>query len=152
MLGLALGSLVMNHLLNKIRSGERTFIYLEALILLFALILPALLNGFASGPFAELPLTTSQILFSFLILNAGMLTGAGFPLASHLYLRHKDEIGRAAGLVDSFDHLGACLGGFLTGTLLVPVLGTVQSVYFIALLNAGGIFLWIVNLIFPRKY
>ncbi len=152
MLGLALGSLVMNYLLNKIRSGERTFICLEALILLFALILPALLNSFASGPFAELPLTTSQILFSFLILNAGMLTGAGFPLASHLYLRHKDEIGRAAGLVDSFDHLGACLGGFLTGTLLVPVLGTVQSVYFIALLNAGGIFLWIVNLIFPRKY
>jgi predicted membrane-bound spermidine synthase len=76
-----------------------------------------------------------------LVVGAGWLTGLQFPLVSKILIK-RDDIGSVAGWVDSFDHLGACCGALLTGTILVPLLGTLQSCLITAMLNGmSGILL-----------
>jgi predicted membrane-bound spermidine synthase len=65
---------------------------------------------------------------------AGWLTGLEFPLVSRIFTSRHGP-GTVAGWVNSFDHLGACLGALLTGTVLVPVLGIHQSCYITGMLN-----------------
>lgn len=43
------------------------------------------------------------------------------------------ETGKVAGIIDGFDHFGACLGGLFTGSFLVPLFGTEGS----CILNRG---------------
>jgi len=52
-----------------------------------------------------------------------VLGGLLFPLAAAVMLEDRCSTGRAAGAVDAADNAGACLGAFVTGILLVPVLG-----------------------------
>ena len=78
-----------------------------------------------------------------LVVGAGWLTGLQFPLVGKMLIK-RDDIGTVAGWVDSCDHLGACCGALLTGTILVPLLGTQQSCYITAMLNCmSGVFLTI---------
>jgi spermidine synthase len=58
-----------------------------------------------------------------LVAVAGVLGGLLFPLAAAVMLEDRRSTGRAAGAVDAADNAGACLGAFVTGILLVPVLG-----------------------------
>jgi hypothetical protein len=81
-----------------------------------------------------------------LVAVAGVLGGLVFPLASVLLLQTRrgstlagrapgtacghavagcrgSTAGRAAASVDAADNAGACLGAFITGALLVPILG-----------------------------
>jgi predicted membrane-bound spermidine synthase len=74
-----------------------------------------------------------------LIGIAGFLTGAPFPLASRLHLAFCGKAGRAAGLVDSMDHLGAFAGALFTGVLFIPLLGIIQTSLAIALVNTAAL-------------
>jgi spermidine synthase len=98
---------------------------------------------------------------------AGFLTGAPFPLASKIYLGlvgkprskwniwqrpvpggadlERGKAGQAAGLVDSLDHLGAFAGALLTGVLLIPLLGIVQTSFAVAMVNAACLALFLAS-------
>ena len=70
-----------------------------------------------------------------LVLFSGGLTGIAFPLVNGILIQQGESPGKAAGLADGFDHLGAALGAAIIGTLLIPLLGTPQSCLFTASLN-----------------
>ncbi|MCX8011654.1 MAG: hypothetical protein N3A64_00655, partial [Desulfobacterota bacterium] len=133
MAGLALGAQLINQIIKKSgRNWQKFLLAITATITAGSLFLPYLLNLiFQWDKFWEL----SEILFIVLVLGAGILTGSEFPLVNEILIKKGVPIGYSAGKVDGWDHFGAALGGLLTGTLLVPLLGIVRSCWFIAGLN-----------------
>jgi len=127
MFGLVLGSLAMNrrlrraHRAGKPGPGLATIVSLDLAVAGFAaglVIATALLARWS----ADVPV---QIITFALVAVAGVLGGLVFPLAAAVTLREAGTAtGRTAGAVDAADHVGACVGAFVTGAALVPILGT----------------------------
>ena len=143
MTGLALGSMVATKRLAR-RSTESTVLLLalEIAIAAFALALPRLLH--AAGAIAGFAL--GKLFFLAIVVVAGAITGAEFPVANAVFLRAGGKIGASAALTESTDHLGAAFGAFLTGVLLIPVFGTLKTCIFLSAVNffsAALIVLWL---------
>jgi spermidine synthase len=148
MFGLALGGFLMNRLISR---GAARWVSvltgLEALILIYVLGLPFVLDLSSSLSFLHEGRVTLEAVFAALVAVAGFLTGVEFPLVSKIILAEGEELERAAGSVDAFDHLGACIGALLTGTVLVPVLGVFQSCALIAALKGASLVLLLFYLV-----
>ncbi len=146
MVGLAFGGFVSNVLLRKDRIGLKTLIGIEVAVVGYALVLPLLLVAFSGEFIALLPLELSQTVFMSLILIAGILGGFIFPLVTALYFKKAPNTGATAGKVDSADHVGACLGALLAGTVFVPIIGIAASSIFVAFMNVGCVVLLAVQM------
>lgn len=152
MLGLSLGGYLMNHLISgKERDWIRMLIIIEFLICLYSLILPYIITWLSSHEVGRWGIPISmEYLFMILVAGAGLITGLEFPLVSKIFIAH-EEVGTVAGWVDAFDHLGACFGALLTGTILVPLLGTYQSCFFTGVLNLMSGLLLVIYLLQRRR-
>jgi len=65
------------------------------------------------------------------------LMGATFPLAVRIFTRKIDSVGEDVGTIYSANTLGGVLGSLLAGFVLVPALGTQNSLMIIAGINFG---------------
>ena len=110
-------------------AARRSFIYLEAGLVLFSLGLPLMLRGLAG---ASVPDWVLQGSFLLLCLAAGGLTGAQFPLACRLQ-------GQDPAALYTCDLLGGWLGGIVGGALLLPVLGLGGACLCVALLKLASL-------------
>ncbi|MBE3098582.1 MAG: fused MFS/spermidine synthase [Planctomycetes bacterium] len=133
MFGLVLGSWAMNRRLRSGENGQRgqsplssprpvgltTLVWLDLAVMVFAASLVLALAALRS---VAADWAVQAAIFS-LVAVAGVLGGLLFPLAAAVMLEDRRTTGRAAGAVDAADNAGACLGAFVTGILLVPVLG-----------------------------
>jgi len=146
MFGLAMGSGISNRLiLQRTSAGEKGFsnkvserkekywikilIVLEAAIVVYASIMPLILNQLSFLFF------DSEYLFMVLVVITGVLTGIEFPISSKLYFLRRGKLGVTAGTINSADHAGAFIGAILTGVLFVPLFGITGSCIIIAGLN-----------------
>jgi len=84
-------------------------------------ILGAVSKGWTGG-LGDLLFSHASFFYAAMIV-AGALTGVQFPLVGRLAAACGRDIGKAGGTLESLDHLGACLGAFLTGVALIPVSG-----------------------------
>jgi spermidine synthase len=152
MLGLALGGYLMNRiLLGKLKKWIMVLLGVEMGISGYAFLLPSLLSIFFICNYREGSVFLNpEYLFISLVGGAGVLTGLEFPLVSKILLS-QEEAGVVAGVVDSFDHLGACLGAALAGTLLVPLLGIKESCFLVGTLNLLSAILLFVYLFQKRR-
>jgi spermidine synthase len=152
MLGLSLGGYLMNRLLaGRERNWISILITCEVLICIYACFLPYALVQFSLLERAALPASSNlEYIFMLLVVGAGFLTGLEFPLVSRILIKD-GEIGKVAGWVDGFDHLGACFGALLTGTVLVPLLGFYRSCFFTGVLNLASGLLLVLYLIQRRR-
>ncbi len=80
------------------------------------------------------------LLFDFALATALMLIptvamGLTFPLVTHLYTDRMTSLGRRLGEAYAANTLGAILGSFLAGFLLVPTLGAQRSLLGAVILN-----------------
>ncbi len=107
----------------------RIFIVLETVIVVYACIMPLILDQLSQLLF------DSEYLFMILVVITGLLVGLEFPIAGKLYLMRRGELGLTAGTIDSADHAGAFIGALLTGVLFVPLFGISGSCIIIAVLN-----------------
>ena len=64
-----------------------------------------------------------EYFFYLMTLLVGFLTGFEFPLAAWIYQEGKDGVGKVAGRINMADSLGAAIGAFATGVILMPALG-----------------------------
>ena len=71
-------------------------------------------------------------------LAAGFIGGTHFPLASRLLLQQKDHVGRTAGLIYAVDLMGSVLGCLLAGLFFVPLVGIVQALVILAVVNVSA--------------
>ncbi|NOY78505.1 MAG: tetratricopeptide repeat protein [Calditrichaeota bacterium] len=65
------------------------------------------------------------------------LMGATFPLAVRIFTRKIDSVGEDVGMIYSANTLGGVLGSLLAGFVLVPALGTQNSLMLVAAINFG---------------
>ena len=135
MAGLATGAYLMNYSIGRFAvNRHKVLLALEIFITGFSFSLPFVINGVFR--IQEINFTSGEPIFMVLVLSAGALTGSEFPLVNEILIKDGVSAGRSAGVVDGLDHLGASIGAACTGTLLVPLVGTIQSSMFIAGLNA----------------
>jgi predicted membrane-bound spermidine synthase len=146
MFGLVLGSLAMNRRLRRAAArdaagpGLKSLVGLDLAVAVFAaglVFVPAGLRAWGAD------WAVQAVTFG-LVAAAGVLAGLVFPLAAAVALKRQGDVVRAAAAVDAADHVGACLGALVTGTLLVPVLGisgsclTVAAVKVLSALVVGA--------------
>lgn len=143
-LALAFGSMLFGILADKTNKPVTLLIATQIAAALFALIISQLLGNsqffFAKliytfqHNFALLSLLKILILFAFMVLPAICL-GATFPLVGKIYIRSVSNVGRSIGFAYMINSLGAVLGSFCAGFVLLPLLGKELSLSFIVALQ-----------------
>lgn len=135
MFGLAVGSALAARILARLKDDMRFFILTQICMCLYPLFLPLLFVLFSRAGSGALDWAGSNIVFPLLPAIAGIIGGIQFPVAAKIYLSGKKEVGKATGLTYGLDLAGACIGSFLAASFLVPVLGILETCFFVAFLN-----------------
>ncbi len=130
--GLALGSMFFGWLADKTGRAMWLLILTQIMASLFVLGISQLLGNsqlfFAKlifvfkDQFALLSVVKTVALFAFMILPTFCL-GATFPLVSKIYTQSVSRVGRSIGLAYTINTIGAVLGSFCAGFLIIPLFG-----------------------------
>ncbi|MGA1844573.1 MAG: fused MFS/spermidine synthase [bacterium] len=153
MLGLALGSFLAGRFIGRVKEPLRTYGILQGGIGVYVLILSGLVTG--TEPlfrFIYQHVSTSFYMISLLrfficgaiLLVPTTLMGATLPVLSKYFVETRNDCGRNIGILYGVNTLGAVLGSFTAGFILIPLLGMSRTIYTAAFLNiliAAAIFL-----------
>ena len=153
MAGLGLGSYVVGRRVDAVRSGFRTYAWLELGVAAFALVSLPLLDlvetlygglqrAFELGPVASAVLKL-VLAFPVLAFPAGMMGGT-LPALARAIVQRRAELHRDVGRLYGINTIGAAAGTLLAGTLLIERLGLYRSILLAATVNAliGAAVLW----------
>jgi spermidine synthase len=146
MVGLVWGSWLITKKLEKIEDDYGLFIKTQIAISVYPIILPLIFYVLNAGTSSRaVNWLGSNIVFPVLPIISGFVGGFQFPLANKIILKHKNIIGRTAGLSYGMDLFGSCLGALLVSAFLVPILGITQTCLAVALLNTVVLLTLIIN-------
>ncbi|MDD5194167.1 MAG: fused MFS/spermidine synthase [Candidatus Omnitrophica bacterium] len=100
------------------------------------LILPLILSRLASLNLASISWLGANLFFPALSLLSGLLGGAIFAQANHIYLFQAESAGieKTAAFAYGLDLLGACFGA-LSVVFLIPIMGIFSTCFLLASLN-----------------
>ena len=142
--GLALGSMLFGRLGDKTKEPMTLLCVTQIGAALSALIVSQLLGNsqlfFAKllfhtqDSFAKMNLLKAGVLFGFMLIPT-LCLGATFPLVSKIYTRSMARIGRSIGTAYAINTVGAVLGSFSAGFILIPLLGKETSLRLITILQ-----------------
>jgi spermidine synthase len=152
-IGLALGSLIFGWLCDKTKKSLLILISTQLIAALLALVVSQVLGNsqffFAKliyhfqARFEQLAAVKAGILFVFM-LGPTLCLGATFPCVGKICTRSLTQVGRSIGFAYAINTLGAVLGSFCAGFLLIPWFGKEMSLslvigtQLIACLMVGG--------------
>ncbi len=161
--GLALGSLIISKFIDRRRDLVLWLALMQGAIGLSALgivhvlgNLPILVIQFvfdASHSFKYIQLAEFAIIFG-LILVPTFMMGSTVPIAIKICTTDVRRVGRFFGNVYAVNTLGAIIGSFMAGFLLIPWVGTQNSLLIAVATNifaAGLILLHAPSISFPRR-
>jgi spermidine synthase len=145
MAGLALGSFVLGKLADRARRHLLIFALLQTGIAISGLIVPHALEAVEALYRVVFQATGSpgilravQVLASAVILlPPTFLMGGTLPILSRFMAARRGLVGPSVGLLYGLNTLGAALGAFLTGFVLVKALGTLRTIYVAATINVA---------------
>jgi len=150
MAGLALGSLIVGKHVDKIKNLPKTYALFEigigiygVLLLSIFNLLPGIYDGFYLLHTSFYLFEIIQFLIVFLVLLIPTtLMGATFPIIVKYYTQGK--IGKAIGEAYAANNLGAIVGSFAAGFILIPLIGIKGSIIFAGSINIliGTIIIW----------
>ena len=149
MAGIAVGSLRMTSLLERIKNEFGLFIKIELAIILFSAILPVVF--LIQNPYLDRPGTFFlQAIFLVLSFFSGFLIGAQFPLANKIYFTFAAKLGKpnlsgTAGLLYGSDLFGGWIGGIIGGVILLPILGLFKACMVIVMLKVVSLIIFAVS-------
>ena len=131
-LGLALGSMLFGWLGDRTGKPVLLLLLTQIVAALFALLLSQVLGNsqffFAKliehfqDDFAALSIFKAVILFVFMLFPTVCL-GATFPLVGKIYTQSVSRVGRSIGVAYAINTIGAVLGSFCAGFVLIPFFG-----------------------------
>jgi spermidine synthase len=141
---LALGSIFFGWLGDRVRRPMHLLLTAQCFAALFVLPASQLLgNGqvffakliyFSQDNFIKLHLAKAIFIFGFLFCPTFLL-GSTFPLVSKLYTRTAVKIGQSVGYAYAINTIGAVLGSFCAGFILIPVMGKERAISLVAALQ-----------------
>jgi spermidine synthase len=154
LIGIALGSIFMNRIVDKLKKPLVIFGILELgigfLSILNLYMFPHLYGGdFGSGgKFSGL----FNAIFATVVIvfPITFLFGMIFPTAGLCYVKSVTRTGSSVGRLYSFNTVGTIFGALLAGFLFIPSLGSTNTVFLLAYLNVflGAILLYLE----PERY
>lgn len=154
-LGLALGSMIFGWIADRIAEPVKLLIFTQIGAALFALVVSQLLGNsqlfFAKmifsfkDRFVLLSTVKAIILFAFMI-GPTFCLGATFPLVGKIYTQSAAKVGRSIGFAYAVNTIGAVLGSFCAGFVLIPWFGKENSLSFVAALQLLTAFVFAVLL------
>lgn len=154
LIGIALGSFIFARFVDKIKNLVLSFGIVEIGIGICGVISVILLgNSLEINKYLEKLVRLESwwnwnlIRFTeaFLVmLVPTILMGATFPIIIKIYTKNLKKLGLNIGTLYCFNTIGGVFGSFIAGFILMPIIGTQASIYFIAFLNIllGIIFLF----------
>lgn len=144
MAGLALGALVMSRYADRVRKPLRLYALLELIAAISALSLPWILQ-FADGGYRWFfvkyqPSPTGLLLVQVIVSAAVLLVptmvmGSTLPLLGRYVTALQDRVGSLVGRLYALNMLGATLGCFLAGFVLIRIAGVMGALYIAAGIN-----------------
>jgi spermidine synthase len=151
LLGLALGSAFFTQILNRLKWPIQAFALVQIGIALTGYATSALLEklpyfflralAWGLPVFQDHPDQLIMALWFFtaavVMILPTLLFGGTFPLVIKIYYLHAHKMGRTAGDVYSVNTVGAILGAFLGGFVLIPTLGLQWTLLLTILVNLG---------------
>ena len=137
MLGLSCGGFLGSKHVSKNENPVRRFFIIEGSITIYLLLITLCLFNIQS----ILKIELLYILFPYIILFftfiAGGLVGVQFPYANKLYLDKPDRFTQTAGAIYATDLLGAWARGILLTLILIPIVGTIETVLILLIMKLG---------------
>jgi spermidine synthase len=149
MFGLPLGACTSDSILRKKETINTSriikFIILaQGITASIALILPIIVTFF------EAYVWINQLIIFLTTMLIGFTIGFIFPLSLYLYLSKKEKVGKTAGIVNAFDHIGAAFGAFFIGSIFLPIFGINKVCLLLALLPIMSSILFLTDIISPK--
>ncbi len=152
-IGLALGSIIFGRLADRTRNAFTLLILTQLGASVMALAVSQLLGNsqflFAKlihtfqNSFATLILVQSVVLFG-ILLGPTLFLGAAFPLVNRLYVHSMDDLGKSLGTAYALNTVGAIIGSFAAGFLLIPLVGKENGLRLVIMTQfAMGVLAWI---------
>ncbi|MDP2981768.1 MAG: fused MFS/spermidine synthase [Candidatus Latescibacter sp.] len=142
--GLALGALIMGKYADRVKRRLMLYATLELCATVSALLLPFFLR-FADGAYrfyfvkfqpSPSALMVVQVLVSaVMLLVPSMIMGSTLPLLSRYVTSLEDRVGRFVGRLYAVNTLGATVGCFLAGFVLIRMAGVMGALYIAAGIN-----------------
>jgi len=83
----------------------------------------------------------THLFFAAAFILLGLVAGCYFPLAAKQLAEAGFETGQVGSKLETADHIGATVGGLLTGLALVPVIGTKATLFVFILLALANVLL-----------
>ena len=141
MLGLAIGSLIASKYADKIKNLPATYALIELGIGLYGVsllsvfnLLPRMYNSlyFLHSNFYLFQFVQFALVFTVLLIPTTLM-GATFPVIAKFYTQ--ERIGKGVGEIYSANNVGAIIGSFGAGFILIPLLGIKASIIFAGTIN-----------------
>lgn len=142
--GLALGALIMGRYADRVKNPLRVYAFLEICATISALSFPLLLriaDKFYGWIFLSIdPSPAIQCLFQTLISTViltipAVMMGSTLPLLGRYITDMRSQVGWLVGGLYSLNMLGATLGCFLAGFVLIQMVGVMGTLYIAAAVN-----------------
>ncbi len=142
--GLALGALIMSRHSDHIRRRLQLYAIIETLITISSLSLPwglkiadrvYVLFYRTYDPSHKQLLVVQIIISGLLVLGPSMLMGSTLPLLGRYVTSLEKETGHLIGRLYALNTLGAAIGCFLAGFVLIRIIGVMGTLYVAAILN-----------------
>jgi spermidine synthase len=145
LVGIALGSFIMSRFVDRLKGLIVWFGLFELIIAIAAIssiylfrnmssIQYTLLSIFSGENWNQVSIFLYITAFIILILPT-MCMGAVFPIVNRIYVENIRKIGYGVGQVYMSNTIGAILGSFMSGFVILPLLGMSGSILFLAILN-----------------
>jgi len=145
LIGIAIGSLIMNNKVDKLKNPLLLFGILEIVIALLSIFNLYLFSPLDSH-FARRLLGLSSALYATVIIVFPLtfVFGMIFPIAGRSYAKSIEDAGSSVGWLYSANTIGCILGSLVAGFLLIPTLGSTNTVIVLALGNGalGLVLIW----------
>ena len=147
--GLALGSMLFGWLGDRVKKPIWLLIFTQFAAGILAMLVSQLLGGsqffFAkliytfNDNFATLSLLKGISLFIFM-LGPTLCLGATFPLVGKIYTESLGTLGRSVGRAYAINTIGAVLGSFCAGFILVPYIGKEDGLRLVMVIQVASAF------------
>jgi len=140
--GLALGSYVMSRCADRVKRRLRLYAQLEFLAAISALSIPYVLRAvdwvyrwvYLHAP-SWLMLPVQVVLSAGILLVPTMVMGSTLPLLGRYVALLEARVGKLVGRLYALNMLGAALGCFLAGFVLIRAIGVMPTLYVAAFVN-----------------
>ena len=135
LVGIAVGSLVYGKFLSRSVNQIRLFIWLEIGIGAISFATPFIFRMLHSSLFNNFNEALTLAKTSVIMIGPTIMMGIAVPLAIQICQRGANREGTSVGTVYAVNTIGAILGAFMAGFILLPTIGLHMGVILVASLN-----------------